>query len=155
MSIENIEIVIENGESEKEAKMKNKKVLMGLVGALVVAIIVLVVALSGGEEGLFSAISTSTNSNSQGTWELVSFEGNGEYLEGEALELAYGGEVVYDLQEEGQLVITMIGQDFTGEWVQKGEVVELMYNGGITQLEFHGECMTMGDEEITYTLTLK
>ncbi len=159
MSKENDKVIneesVQGENTNQDIKMNNKKILIGLVLALLIASIVLVVAISGGGEEMFSSISGTANNQAQGTWELVSVEENGEYVEGDDLLIAYGGAVIYDLKEEGELVITMIGQDFTGEWTQNGDTVELMYNGGGTTLEFHGDTMTMGDEEVTYTMKIK
>lgn len=127
---------------------KNKKVLLALVAALCVAVLVLVVAMDG-------LNIKDTNDSLQGSWILAKVVNAGGTIEGEELKEQYGGDVVYNLQAEGNLVIEMIGQEFIGEWTQSGDKVELMYNGSVTELQFDGEVLTMGDDEVVYTLELK
>lgn len=149
--IEEVKEEVKAETTEEVAKEKVKLLSpkqMKIFGAVLIVAVI----------GLIALLSTSGSigaSSVEGTWvltEVVSSEGT---LVGEELELAYGGPVEYHLNEEGKLVIEMIGQEFTGEWIQKGNAVELMYNGGTTELNYEDPVMTMGDEETKYILELE
>lgn len=133
--------------SGEMTKLLTPKQIKIFVGVLIVAIIGFVVLLlTPGTSGVATL---------EGTWVLTQVESGEGVIEGEDLELAYGGPVIYNLNQEGQLVIEMIGQEFHGEWIQDENTIEVIYNGGSTLLKYEEPVMTMSADDVKYTLELK
>lgn len=148
------QVILQSDVEVASALGNNKKIIIGLVAALVIVVAVMIAAVQSGG-GIFSVPDTSgvqTDGEVLGTWAITQVIEGTNILEDQDLYDAYGGDVIYNLNEGGRLVISMIGQEFEGEWVQNGDVVEISYNDGVTNLEYTGDTLIIAGEGMEYIL---
>lgn len=119
-------------------KKSNIKVIVGLA-------VVVLVLLSA------AAFMLLGSSSAKGTWELYSIEQGTSVIEGEDLEVQYGGKVLYNLNDNGVLVVEMLGQDIEGTWSEDGDTVIFHYSSSVKELHRDGKTMTLEQNGATYT----
>lgn len=115
----------------KLSEIKNNKNILPIVAIVSVIIAIVTIIL------LFS------NDSAKGTWELYSIEQGGNKIEGEELEAQYGGKVLYNLNEDGTLVVIQLGQEIEGTWSEEEDTVFFHYSSSVKELHRDGDTMVL------------
>lgn len=125
--------------SVKKRSLIKKKQGMFLVSVSVL-IVVLVVALM-----VFLADSA------EGMWEVYSIERGEKIIEAEDLEDQYGGKILYNLKNDGTLVVEQLGQEIETTWSEEGDTVYFHYSSGLKELHRDGDTMVLEQNGAIYT----
>lgn len=125
---------------EQESKIKvNKNKVLAIAGIVVILI------------GLVISFTLSAGNSAQGVWELYSIEQGGNIIAGEDLEVQYGGKVLYNLNSDGSLVVTQLGQEIVGTWSEEENTVFFHYSSSIKELQRDEDTMILEQNGGVYT----
>lgn len=123
----------------KLSEIKNNKNILPILAVVSVIVAIITIIL------LFS------NDSAKGTWELYSIEQGGNIIEGEELEAQYGGKVLYNLNDDGTLVVVQLGQEIQGEWSEEESSVYFHYSSSAKELVREKDTMILEQNGGVYT----
>jgi hypothetical protein len=93
-----------------------------------------------------------SKSSVQGDWVLLSLEQNGVVIKDKQLDEMYGGKINYHFEEEGKLVVEMLGQKVEGQWKETGEKVIIKYNELESELTKKDNQLILEQDGFVFTL---